>query len=81
MFQPWKQKGTFNPLRLYYELGLKTFSVTCENKQTPLEQKYWSSAVCVCAVYVCLSSFDINVCLAEEMQLLRGQSINNGEIS
>lgn len=81
VFQLWKQKGTFNPLRLYYELGLKILTVTCESKQTPFKQCKDNEAagVCVCYLCVCKSSFDIYVCLAEEIQLLRRQSINNGE--
>lgn len=38
LFQLWKQKGTFNPAGLYYELCLKMLSVMSENKRTPSEQ-------------------------------------------
>lgn len=30
VFWLWKQKGTFNPLSLYYELCFKIYAVTCE---------------------------------------------------
>lgn len=76
------KKATFNPLRLYYELGLKKFSVTCENKQTLKNNAKIMKppAACVRCLFICVTSFDIYMCLAKEIQLLRRQSINNGEI-
>lgn len=50
-----KQKGTFNPLRLYYELSLKSLGVTREYKRKPSET-WEGNEVFACMWHSCVFS-------------------------
>lgn len=76
VFQLWKQKGTFSPLKLYYELGLKILSVTCENKQTPWKQwKDNEAAQREGVLFMCLYKFIWHNCVFSRGNIITKETV------